>query len=251
MPIITPDSRSVHAGNHLSINLVNHTTGSDPHTMNIDLAIKGGVYKTLLNYLARKEAQTLLRLIYNPVVKHSREDLIAFAGKDPAARGCWKHVFDTYSTFHSVFQHRIAHELDKLGKRENSKDVTCLEKMARKIAEAAKFPAGIEINPSAQIGAGFVVDHGWGVVIGETAVIGKDCYFLNCITIGARGAEGNLPIQRHPIIGDRVQVCGHVNILGHIHIGNDVIVQPYAVVTKDVPPFSLVRRGFNQIFPRQ
>ena len=100
------------------------------------------------------------------------------------------------------------------------------------VSNYAKFWTGIEIHPGAQIGRRLVVDHGVGVVIGETAVIGDDVLIYHGVTLGGRTLD---PIKRHPTVGDRVIVGAGAKLIGNITIGNDCRVGANAVVTKDMP----------------
>ena len=100
------------------------------------------------------------------------------------------------------------------------------------VSNYAKFWTGIEIHPGAQIGRRLVIDHGVGVVIGETAVIGDDVLIYHGVTLGGRTLD---PIKRHPTVGDRVIVGAGAKLIGNITIGNDCRVGANAVVTKDMP----------------
>jgi hypothetical protein len=95
--------------------------------------------------------------------------------------------------------------------------------------------SGVEIHPGAQIGRRLVVDHGSNVVIGETAILGDDCYILNNVTLGALGVADNKAGRRHPKLGDRVQIANNVSVLGPIEIGDDVFIGPGLLITKDIP----------------
>lgn len=100
------------------------------------------------------------------------------------------------------------------------------------VSNYAKFWTGIEIHPGAQIGRRLVIDHGVGVVIGETAVIGDDVLIYHGVTLGGRTLD---PVKRHPTVGDRVIVGAGAKLIGNITIGNDCRVGANAVVTKDMP----------------
>lgn len=105
--------------------------------------------------------------------------------------------------------------------------------IARLICEFSRFLTGIEIHPGAKIGKRLVIDHGMGVVIGETAEIGDDCIIFHGVTLGGLKFE---PVKRHPTLGNKVLVGTGAKVLGPIHIGDGARIGANAVVAKDVPP---------------
>ena len=109
---------------------------------------------------------------------------------------------------------------------------------ARALAEFGRFATGIEIHPGAKIGRGLVIDHGMGLVIGETAEIGDDCLLYHGVTLGA---TQNLKSKRHPTLGSNVVVGAGAKILGNITIGDGARIGSNAVVVKDVPPGATAR----------
>lgn len=151
-----------------------------------------------------------------------RSDIKAVKRKDPAARSSLE-IFLTYSGMHAVWIYRIAHVLWKLR----------LKLLARFISQFAKFLTGVEIHPAAVIGKNLVIDHGNGVVIGETAVIGNDVLIYHQVTLGGTGNETGT--KRHPTICDGAMIATGAKILGDIHVGNRAKVGANAVVLKDVP----------------
>jgi serine O-acetyltransferase len=160
-------------------------------------------------------------------VARLREDLEAAAAHDPAARG---HVenFLAYSGLHAIWVHRLTHAM---WQRED------LRFPARLISQAARFLTGIEIHPGATIGRRFFIDHGMGVVIGETAEIGDDVFLYHGVTLGGRSLA---KVKRHPTIGDGVTIGAGAKVLGPITIGAGSAVGANAVVVKDAPPNSIV-----------
>ena len=150
-----------------------------------------------------------------------REDIRAGLEKDPATLSGFE-LFWTSPGLHAVWAYRFAHKLWKAKRRI----------LARMVSNYAKFWTGIEIHPGAQIGRRLVIDHGVGVVIGETAVIGDDVLIYHGVTLGGRTLD---PIKRHPTVGDRVIVGAGAKLIGNITIGNDCRVGANAVVTKDMP----------------
>lgn len=154
------------------------------------------------------------------------EDIRAARSHDPAARSSVL-VFFTYSGLHAVWWHRLSHRLWQ---------VRGLRGLARAISQFSRFLTGIEIHPGAVIGRRFFIDHGMGVVIGETAEIGDDCMIYHGVTLGGRSAE---PVKRHPTLEDGVTVGAGAKILGPITIGAHSVVGANAVVVKDVPADSI------------
>ena len=159
----------------------------------------------------------------------------AYAG-DPAARSV-DEVLLCYPCVTAVIHHRIAHELHLLG----------APLVARIIAEIAHSRTGIDIHPGAQIGDSFFIDHGTGVVIGETAVIGNRVRIYQAVTLGARSfstdAEGRLVNEpRHPILEDDVTIYAGATVLGRVTIGRGSVIGGNVWLTKSVPPLSRVRQ---------
>ena len=150
------------------------------------------------------------------------KDLVKAAKeRDPAAVSTLEIIF-TYSGVHAVLFHRIAHWLHKHK----------VPFIPRWISQCTKFFTGIEIHPGAKIGKGFFIDHGMGVVIGETSEIGDNVTIYQGVTLGGTGKEKG---KRHPTIGNNVVISAGAKVLGSIEIGNDVIIGAGAVVIKSVP----------------
>ena len=154
-----------------------------------------------------------------------RADWKAVFRNDPAARNGLEVL--TYAGLHAIFWHRIAHWLW----RHN------LKFAARVVSQMNRFWTGIEIHPGATIGRGFFIDHGMGVVIGETAEIGDNCLLYHGVTLGGVSLEKK---KRHPTLGNNVVVGAGAKVLGAITLGDNVQVGANAVVVKDVPPSSVV-----------
>lgn len=146
--------------------------------------------------------------------------------QDPAARSSIE-VFLTYSGLHAIWWHLIAHRLFKR-KRYFS---------ARAISQFSRFMTGIEIHPGAQIGRRLFIDHGMGIVIGETCTIGDNVTIYQGVTLGGTGKESG---KRHPDIGDNVLIAAGAKVLGNIQIGNNVNIGANSVVLKNVPDYSTV-----------
>ena len=155
-----------------------------------------------------------------------REDIAAAKLRDPAARGAAE-IAVLYSGLHAIWSHRLAHRLWA---------APALRGVARILSQLTRFLTGIEIHPGATIGRRFFIDHGMGVVIGETAEIGDDVMIYHGVTLGGRSLEHG---KRHPTIGDRVTIGAGAKVLGPVRIGDDSAVGANAVVTHDVPPESI------------
>ncbi|MCM8760695.1 MAG: serine O-acetyltransferase [Candidatus Omnitrophica bacterium] len=155
-----------------------------------------------------------------------RKEIQAVFERDPAAVN-FLEVLLTYSGLHAIIFYRIAHALKKLG----------VPFFPRWISQLARFLTGIEIHPGAQIGKRFFIDHGMGVVIGETTIIGDDVLLYQGVTLGGTGIQKG---KRHPTIGNNVVVGTGAKVLGNITIGDNSYIGANAVVIKDVPPNSTV-----------
>ncbi|MHA6253386.1 serine O-acetyltransferase [Oceanobacillus sp. CAU 1775] len=155
-----------------------------------------------------------------------KEDMDVVFEQDPAAR-TYLEVFLTYSGLHAVWSHRIAHAF--FNKR--------LYFLARAISQISRFFTGIEIHPGAKIGRRLFIDHGMGVVIGETCEIGNDVTIYQGVTLGGTGKEKG---KRHPTVKDNALIATGAKILGSITIGENSKVGGGSVVLKDVPANSTV-----------
>ncbi len=164
----------------------------------------------------------------NPSLREiiSRDFRVIFE-RDPAARSALA-VFLTYPGFHAVLLYRIAHRLYNAH----------LTLLARIVSLLARFLTGVEIHPAARIGPGFFIDHGMGVVIGETTVIGSDVTLYQGVSLGGTGKERGQ--KRHPTLGDHVLVGAGAKVLGNVTIGEGVRVGSNAVVLRSIPPHSTV-----------
>jgi serine O-acetyltransferase len=165
--------------------------------------------------------------------KHFAEDIDSIIARDPAARSRLE-VALTYPGFHAVLAHRLSHALWVRGWRV----------LARFVSQAARWVTGIEIHPGATIGRRLFIDHGMGVVIGETAEIGDDVTMYQDITLGGTSPSVNASAQvnkkRHPTLRDRVIVGAGAQVLGAITVGHGAKVGANAVVVTDVPPGALM-----------
>ncbi|ACK65205.1 serine O-acetyltransferase [Rippkaea orientalis PCC 8801] len=141
--------------------------------------------------------------------------------RDPAARN-WLEVLFCYPGLQALVCHRFAHRLYRLG----------IPFIPRLISHIARFLTGIEIHPGAQIGRGVFIDHGMGVVIGETAIVGNYSLIYQGVTLGGTGKESG---KRHPTLGENVVVGAGAKVLGNISIGNNVRIGAGSVVLRDVP----------------
>ena len=153
--------------------------------------------------------------------KRIRKDIRAVLDRDPAARSGLEVVL-CYPGFHAVLWHRLAHRLYRHH----------WFLLARMISQTVRFFTGIELHPGAMVGEGLFIDHGMGVVVGETTEIGDYVTLYQGVTLGGTGKDTG---KRHPTLGDRVVVSSGAKVLGPIHIGSGSKVGAGAVVLKDVP----------------
>jgi serine O-acetyltransferase len=165
-----------------------------------------------------------------------KRDVYSVIERDPAARS-WLEVMLVYSGLHAIWIHRITHWLWKRN----------IRFLARWISQFARWLTGIEIHPGATIGSGFFIDHGMGVVIGETAEVGTDVTLFHGVTLGGTSMNKG---KRHPTIGDRVVIGAGAKVLGAITIGADSRIGANAVVVRSVPDNSVVVGVPGQIVKR-
>jgi serine O-acetyltransferase len=158
--------------------------------------------------------------------KRLREDIEVVFEQDPAARN-YLEVILTYSGVHAIWAHRIAHAFYKRK----------FYFLARVISQVSRFFTGIEIHPGAKIGRRFFIDHGMGIVIGETCEIGDNVTVFQGVTLGGTGKEKG---KRHPTIKDNALIATGAKVLGSITIGENSKIGAGSVVLKEVPPNSTV-----------
>ena len=151
-----------------------------------------------------------------------KQDIESIKERDPAARSTFE-ILLTYSGLHAVMAYRVSHWFYKKK----------LFTIARIISQAARFFTGIEIHPGAKIGKGLFIDHGMGVVIGETAEIGDNCLIYQGVTLGGTGKEHG---KRHPTLGNNVMVGAGAKVLGPFKVGDNAKIAANAVVLAEVPP---------------
>jgi serine O-acetyltransferase len=149
------------------------------------------------------------------------EDIASVKERDPAAKSPLE-IFLLYPGLHALMAYRIAHKLWEWQ----------IPILPRWISQLSRFFTGIEIHPGAQIGRKFFIDHGMGVVIGETAIVGDNVLLYQGVTLGGTGKETG---KRHPTLGNNVVVGGGAKILGNITIGDNTYIGANAVVIKNVP----------------
>jgi len=165
-----------------------------------------------------------------------RRDIASVLERDPAARSRLE-VLLVYSGLHAIWIYRITHWLWQHN----------LRFLGRYLAQLARWLTGIEIHPGARIGSGFFIDHGMGVVIGETAEVGDDVTIYHGVTLGGTSLEKG---KRHPTIGDRVVIGAGAKVLGNITIGADSRIGANAVVVKTAPENSVIVGVPGQIVQR-
>ncbi|MBM4201719.1 MAG: serine O-acetyltransferase [Gammaproteobacteria bacterium] len=160
------------------------------------------------------------------MLRRLREEFGVIFERDPAAQSYWE-IMTTYPGVHAVLAHRLTHRLWNRGFRW----------MARLIATFSRWWTGIEIHPGARIGRRFFIDHGMGVVIGETAIIGDDCTLYHGVTLGGTSWKKG---KRHPTLGKGVVIGAGAKVLGPITIGDGARIGSNSVVLKNVPPGATV-----------
>ncbi|MEX0749784.1 MAG: serine O-acetyltransferase, partial [Dehalococcoidia bacterium] len=160
------------------------------------------------------------------VLKSIRRDIDAIRERDPAAKGTLE-VILAYPGFHARQMHRLAHTL-------HARRVPVLPRV---ISNFSRFATGIEIHPGATIGEGLFIDHGMGVVIGETAEIGDDCHLLQGVTLGGTSTHRT---KRHPTLGSRVTVGAGAKLIGAVEVGDNARIGAGSVVVTNVPPNATV-----------
>lgn len=181
----------------------------------ICLDVAGRAAKTARR--ATKELAATGRRLKNDI----RDDVAAFRARDPAAKSDAE-ILLLYSGLHARLAHRLSHALHQRGHTFT----------ARAISQGTKFFTGIEIHPAATVGRGLVIDHGAGVVIGETAQIGDNCTIYQGVTLGGTGKDVG---KRHPTLGNNVMVGAGAKILGPLTIGDNAKIAAGAVVLEDIP----------------
>ena len=167
-----------------------------------------------------------------------KEDIATVRSHDPAARGDLE-VALVYSGLHAVWAHRVAHRMWRHDRLKMPARVTC---------ESTRAATGIEIHPGASIGRRFFIDHGMGVVIGETAEIGDDVMLYHGVTLGGRSLA---KVKRHPTLRDGVVVGAGAKILGPVEIGEGTAVGANAVVVKDTPADAIATGVPATVRPRK
>lgn len=155
-----------------------------------------------------------------------KKDLDSVMRHDPAARNRFE-VILTYSGFHALVMYRFAHFMHIHG----------YKLFARIVSQLAKFLTGIEIHPGAKIGSGVFIDHGVGVVIGETAEIGNNVVLYQGVTLGGTGKDKG---KRHPTIEDNVMISAGAKVLGPFTVGKNAKIGAGSIVLKEVPPNATV-----------
>ena len=153
--------------------------------------------------------------------KNIRYDIKSIRERDPAARSSWE-VFFLYSGFHAVLYYRVANFFYRHK----------MKFIARWVSQTGRFFTGVEIHPGATIGRGLMIDHGMGVVIGETAIVGDNCTIYQGVTLGGTGKDTG---KRHPTIGNNVMIGSGAKVLGPFTVGDNAKIAAGAVVLDTVP----------------
>jgi len=205
--------------------------------MSISIECRNKILNTVKNILITycNQGNLLLKddIFTSNIVNNIFNDLKNLTEKDPAANRDMNYVFETYSSFKAVMHYRIANQLYYYNNQE-------FKYVSRQISEDAKCKYRIDIHPAAKIGKNFIIDHGFGTVIGETCTIADNCYILQEVILGATGIAGNKNGKRHPTIGSFVEIGASTKILGPVTIGNHVTIAPNSIITQNVPSHSKV-----------
>lgn len=160
--------------------------------------------------------------MFEKIIENVKSDIESVKRRDPAARSTIE-ILLTYSGLHAIILYRAAHWF-------HTRKMFII---ARCISQFARFLTGIEIHPGAKIGKGFFIDHGAGVVIGETTEIGDNCLVYQGVTLGGTGKEKG---KRHPTLGNNVMVGSGARVLGPFKVGDNAKIAANAVVLEEVPP---------------
>lgn len=155
-----------------------------------------------------------------------KKDIRVVFDRDPAARSVWEVIF-CYQGLHAIWFHRLSHALYKRG----------WVLLPRMLSNFARFLTGIEIHPGATIGPGLFIDHGSGIVIGETAEIGRNVTLYQGVTLGGTGKEKG---KRHPTVGNNVVIASGAKVLGSFQVGDHAKIGAGSVVLKEVPAYATV-----------
>ncbi len=190
--------------------------------LNLDKKCELSVYRVKKTFLQNLFPGTFFESIIEPV----KSDFRIIFERDPAARS-WLEVIFCYPGLHALCFHRVAHWLYRRQ----------LAFIPRLISHLGRFLTGIEIHPGAQIGKGVFIDHGMGVVIGETAIVGDNTLIYQGVTLGGTGKQTG---KRHPTIGKNVVVGAGAKVLGNIEVGDRVRIGAHSVVLRDVLPDNTV-----------
>lgn len=185
------------------------------------------------------------KYIYEKIVGDILKDLDYYFLKDPASRNSIISIAQSYTSFKAVLHYRIAN---------NIYYHTCYEDReiySISISNRGKILSGAEIHYKSIIGNNFILDHGYGTVIGETTIIGNNCYLLGGVVLGACGISNNPTCQRHPRIGNNVEIGAFTRIFGTVNIGDNVFIGPNCLIIEDIPNDSrVVTKTSNQIIKR-
>lgn len=182
---------------------------------------------------------------YEKLTQYILNDAIAYSNKDPASRNSIFSIIQVYTSFKATLHYRIANFIHNYIDLEN-KELFC-----SLISNRGKILSGAELHYKSEIGKNFVLDHGYGTVIGETSVIGNNCYFLGGVVLGASGIANNQLGRRHPKVGNNVEIGAFSRIFGNIEIGDDVFIGPNCVIAENIlQGCKVITKSENQIIKR-
>lgn len=179
---------------------------------------------------------------YERLVNVIFEDATAYSKKDPASRKSLLSILQGYTSFKATLHYRVANFIYKEVDSEDKHHFSLL------VSNRGKILSGAELHYKSDIGSNFILDHGFGTVIGETSVVGNNCYFLGGVVLGATGIANNPLERRHPKIGNNVEIGAFSRIFGNIEVGNDVFIGPNCVVSENIPSgCKVIKKSTNQI----
>lgn len=204
---------------------------TDNDVLQFFAAPQNELLKQILAYTKTKTKKGLFKAIAKHVGNQLSEDVAFIAQSDPAATSKQLVKQNASNGLIATVYYRVAHTLDAIGK---AFKLTNLSTKSFELTQFAATQTGIEIHPSAKIEPGFFIDHGQGIVIGQTAEVGKHCTIFNGVILGSRNVLNPKSTKRHPTLKNNVTVCAGAKILGDIVLGDNVFVSPNAVVIDSI-----------------
>ena len=199
----------------------------------MDEELKNSILACLYDSCSPVFIKNLLKTSYIEYVHEKLKlDLTSLCAKDPSSMSDPVYVLRNYSSFSAVLHYRIANNI--FNSMELNESEACKRNFSAFISQRGKLKSGAEIHYEAKIGDSFILDHGYGTVIGQTSEIGSNCYILGGVVLGAIGISDNPTDKRHPTIGNNVEIGANSSVLGNLKIGNNVFIGPNCTIIKDI-----------------